>query len=75
MPGRHATTGRPASDRVADYECRCPGEFFGVNCQLGKLSTVEPLTQRFPNWGTRTPGGRRKAYFRRLAELQCRKQC
>ena len=64
-PCHHGAT---CIDRVAGYECRCPGEFFGVNCQLGKLSTVEPLTQGFPNWGTRNPGVRRKVYSRGYAE-------
>ena len=52
-PCHHGAT---CIDRVAGYECRCPGEFFGVNCQLGKLSTVEPLTQGFPNWVRVHPG-------------------
>ena len=37
-PCHHGAT---CIDRVAGYECRCPGELSGVNCQLGKLSTIE----------------------------------
>ena len=66
--------GATCIDRVAGYECRCPGEFSGVNCQLGKLSTVEPLTQGFPNWCTRTQSlfqkARRVALSKAVLELR-----
>ena len=61
-PCHHGAT---CIDRVAGYECRCPGEFSGVNCQLGKLSTVEQGGSRT---GVRLPPGVHEAYSRGHAQ-------